>query len=407
MTTLRIAWRNLWRNPRRTLLALAAIGLSVTLVLAYDAMLRGIGDWMIETITGPLLGHVQVHAAEWRKDRAMDRTLGHATALSAAIAHDPDVASVAARVYAPALAALSDEGFAVIVIGLDRGLETGPQRLLPADAPGFDGKRVLIGRALAETMNVHAGATIAIVGQGADGSLANDLYTVSGLLETPMDLVNRQGVIMTLGEAQALFSMDDEAHELVVHARTPDRVEALTGRVAALPALAGADVLDWKRLQPEMVTLLSLVEVMWLFVLALVFAAAAAGVANTMLMAAFERTREFGMLLALGVSPARIVGMILAESVALGAVGAAAGAALGVGLVAATHGSGLDFAALTGGGPNEISFMGMRWSMRLYPSLTPIDLARAVGAVVITSVVASVWPAIRVGRLQPATALRS
>jgi ABC-type antimicrobial peptide transport system permease subunit len=126
-----------------------------------------------------------------------------------------------------------------------------------------------------------------------------------------------------------------------------------------------------------------------------------------MLMATFERTREFGMILALGIRPARIVRMILAEAVALGLLGACVGALAGVTLVAMTHESGIDYAALTGGGPSEISFAGLRWSLRLYPKLAAIDVARVVGAVVLTSVIASAWPALRVARLQPADALRA
>jgi ABC-type antimicrobial peptide transport system permease subunit len=154
------------------------------------------------------------------------------------------------------------------------------------------------------------------------------------------------------------------------------------------------------------VTLVALVEVAWVVVLALVFVAAAAGVANTMLMATFERTREFGMLLSLGTRPGRIVRMVLAESLALGLLGAAAGSALGVLVVLLAH-NGVNYAALTGGGPSAISFQGLRWSLTLYPSLAPIDIARAAGAVVITSLVAALWPALRAARLQPARAMRS
>ena len=406
-TTLRIGWRNLWRNPRRTGLALAAIGLSVTLVLAYDSILRGYGDWMLETITGPMLGHAQVHAAGWRKDRSMDRTIHGVSALLDTIRADTDVASATARVYAPALAALAEEGFAVVVIGLDPALETGPARLLDPDTPQPGPRQVLMGRPLASLMGVTAGATIALVGQGADGSLANDLYTVVALVNTPLDLVNRQGVVMDLSEARTLFSMPDEAHEIVVHAHDPAQVDGLVRRMAALPQLAGLEVLDWKRLAPEMVSLVEVVQVAWVFVLGLVFIAAAAGVANTMLMATFERTREFGMLLALGTRPLGIVRMILAESVALGIVGAGLGTALGVGLVVLTHRAGIDYATLTGGGPTEISFAGLRWSLRLYPTLALLDVVRVVSAVVITSVLASVWPALRVARIQPASALRA
>jgi ABC-type lipoprotein release transport system permease subunit len=244
------------------------------------------------------------------------------------------------------------------------------------------------------------------VGQGADGSLANDLFTVAGLVETPVDFVNRQAVVMELTEAQELFALADEAHEIVVHARDPEQVQALARRLAALPELAGTEVLDWQTLSPEMLSLVELVRVAWVFVLLLVFVAAAAGVANTMVMATFERTRELGMLLALGTSPLRIVRMILAESLALGLVGALLGVALGGALVAITHDRGIDYATLTGGGPSEISFAGLRWSLRLHPSLAFVDIARVVVAVVLTSLVASAWPAARAARLQPARALR-
>jgi putative ABC transport system permease protein len=406
-STLRIAWRNLWRNGRRTGLALAAIGLSVALVLAYDGVLRAYGDWLVATITGPMLGDAQAHAPEWRKDRAMDRTLRGASRTVEALRRDPQVDLASARVYAPALAALGEEGFAVMVVGLDPAAESRPLGLLAGAEEPPAGRRVLMGRPLAELMGVKPGDVLALVGQGADGSLANDLYTVAALLETPVDLVNRHGLIMELSQAQELFAMPDEAHEIVIHGRDPERAPALAAHVAALPELRGAEVLDWRRLAPEMVSLVEIVKVAWVLVLLLVFIAAAAGVANTMLMATFERTRELGMLLALGTGPGRIVRLVVLESLALGVVGALLGTALGGALVAVTHHTGLDLAKLAGGGPAQISFAGLAWSMRLYPSLAFADVARAVAAVVATSLLASAWPAARAARLQPAQALRA
>jgi len=405
-TTLRIAWRNLWRNRRRTGLALAAIALSVALVLAYDGVLRGYGDWMIATITGPMLGHVQVHAPEWRKTREMDKTLTNVDALVGVLRNDPDVTSAHARVYAPALAALGEEGFAVVVMGVEVEAESRPTGLLSNVPARLGPRQVLMGNLLAEQMGVTPGAEIALVGQGVDGSLANDLFTVTALVQTSIDMVNRQAVIMPLAQAQELFAMPGEAHEIVIHARDASTVAALADRLGRMPALAGLEVLDWQRLAPEMVSLVRLVEVAWIIVLVLVLLAAASGVANTMLMATFERTHELGMLLALGTGPGRIVRLIVIESVVLGLIGALIGTAIGVSLVASVHESGIDYAALTGGGPSQISAMGLNWSLRLYPSLAAIDVFRAVGAVVITSVLASAWPAARAARLQPARALR-
>ncbi len=405
-STVAIAWRNLWRNGRRTGLALGAIGLSVTLVLLYDSVLRAYGDWMVETVTGPMLGHAQVHAEGWRKDRSMDRTLRDVPAILGALRRDPEVTGATARVYAPALAALEEEGFGVVVVGLDPAAEARPMGLLAGEPEPPAGKRVLMGRPLAEVMGAEVGDRLAIVGQGADGSLANDLYEVAGLVNTSVDFVNRQGVLMDLGEAQTLFAMPGEAHEIVLYGKDPARAAWLAARVAALPELSGAEVLDWRTLSPEMVSLIGIVDVVWVFVLFLVFLAAAAGVANTMLMATWERTRELGMLLALGAGPGRIVRLVLWESVALGLVGALLGSAVGLGLVALTHRTGVDYAALTGTGPSELSFGGLRWSLRLYPTLSAVDVLRTVAAVVVTSLLASAWPAARAARLQPTQALR-
>ncbi len=407
LTTARIAWRNLWRNPRRTALALAAIGLSLALVLVYDGILRAYADWMREAITGPLLGHIQAHAPGWRKDRAMDRTLPGAGDTVEALRRAPGVAGASARIYAPALAALGEEGFAVVVLGLDPSAEQHSKGLLAGVGEPPSGRRVLVGRALAEVMGVKAGDVIALVGQAADGSLANDLFTVAGFVQTSVDLVNRQAVIMELSTAQELFAMPGEAHEIVVHGIDPSGAKALAATVAALPSLATAEVLDWEALAPEMLALVRFVEIAWAFVLVLVFVAAAAGVANTMLMATFERSRELGMLLALGTRPGRIVRMVVAEALVLGAVGVLIGVTLGGGIVAITHRTGFDYQAFTGRGPSELSFAGLRWSLVLYPRLALTDVLRGATAVLVTALLAAGWPAARASRLEPSQALRS
>lgn len=405
-STMRMAWRNLWRNPRRTALALAAIGLSVTLVLAYTSILRAYGQWIVETITGPMLGHVQAHAPQWRKDRLMERTLRDVDATLAELRRDPDVASATARVYAPALAAREEEGFAVIVMGIESRAESGAARLLTEVVEPLGQGEALIGRQLAELMNVRVGDEVAVVGQGVDGSLANDLFTVKGVVTTSVDLINRQAILIELSDAQTLFAMPGEAHEIVIHARRPEMAVALSRRLAGAAGLAGAEVLDWQTLAPEMVTLVRITDLAGLLVLLLVFIAAAAGVANTMVMATFERTREFGMLLALGTHPSRLVRLVVTESFALGMVGALTGSLVGIVLVAITHRTGIDYSWLAGGGPSELSFAGLRFSLRFYPALSAVDVARTVGAVCVTSLLAATWPAVRASRLQPVQALR-
>jgi ABC-type lipoprotein release transport system permease subunit len=315
---------------------------------------------------------------------------------------DPEVASATARVYAPALAAREEEGFAVMVMGIDSVAESGPARLLTDVVEPLREREAFIGRQLAELMNVRPGDEVAVVGQGVDGSVANDLFTVKGVVTTSVDLLNRQGILIELSAAQALFAMPNEAHEIVIHARRPDTASALAQRIAGTAGFASTEVLDWRTLAPEMVTLVRIIDLSGMLVLLLVFIAAAAGVANTMVMATFERTRELGMLLALGTHPGRLMRLVVAESIALGVIGAIMGSLIAIVLVVITHRTGIDYRWLAGGGPSELSFAGLRFSLRFYPTLGVLDAVRAIAAVCVTSLV----PALRASRLQPVQALR-
>lgn len=411
LSNLRIAWRNLGRNRRRTLLALAAIGLSQAFVLFYDGIIRGFVDWTEATATGPLLGDVQAHPPGWRVEREIDRTIEGVSDRLAALAREPGVGSATARVYAPALAALGMEGQGVLLIGLAPDAEAHRAGLLEGVPAGLrpSGKRVLLGRTLAEKMGATAGSTIALVGTAADGSVANDLYTVSGVLRTPVDFVNRQGVLLDLPEARGFLALGDAAHEIIVHARDPRGDELLAARLGESAELAGLEVLPWKALAPQLVSMLEVEQAATLWLLALIFLAAAAGVANTMLMATYERTAELGMLLALGARPRRMVALIVEESIALGLLGAFLGTLLALGVVAVTARTGLDIAALgkSGGGESSFSFMGLQMQMIFYPRLVPKDVLTTLVAVVATSILASIWPALRAARIEPVEAMRS
>ena len=184
----------------------------------------------------------------------------------------------------------------------------------------------------------------------------------------------------------------------------PDVARAAVDKVAAeFPSSEVRDRIEFQQSQEDQLN-----QLLFIVYSLLVFAIAIAvlGIANTMALSVFERTREFGMLLALGTHPSRLVGLVVTESIALGVVGALTGALIGIALVAITHRTGIDYSWLAGGGPSELSFAGLRFSLRFYPALGVVDVARAIGAVFITSLLAATWPALRASRLQPGQALR-
>jgi len=408
-TTLRIAWRNLWRNGKRTLLAIGAIAVGMFSFLAVAALLNGYADIFLESLTGPFIGHIQVHAPEWRDERSIDLVLGDVDTMLDEIRSDPNVANVSARIYAPVLAAQTEEGFMGMTVGIDADSESHPSGLLPDGLPpgSIGDGRVLVGIGFAERYSIVPGMELALVGQDVDGSIASGLYTVSDTLESSVDVINTLGIVMSLDDTREFLAMAADAHEIVIHVNDPDAVEETVARLAAGPALRDTEVLPWKEIVPQLVLMIGMMDVMLNIILIVVFIAAAAGIANTMLMSTFERTHEFGMLLSLGCGPARLARMITVESVILGLLGVTLGTALGLLFLAATSQTGLDYAALGGGDSYQAAFQGVRLTTLVHPSIRPSDVFSGIIAVFLTSLVSVVWPIARIIRLEPMEAIRS
>ena len=408
-STLRIAWRNLGRNRKRSSLALAAIALGQFVFLAVAALMHGYMGEFHASITGPMIGHAQVHAEGWLDDRSIDITIDGVASVLDEVRTDPAVEHVSARIYAPVLTALTEEGFMSFVVGVDPASESHDAGLLPGlEGRGLMGEgRVLIGSGFARRYDIEPGAELALVGQDVDGSIASGLFTVTEIISSPVDIVNNLGIVMTLDDAGELFAMYDQAHEIVIHTRDLDTVGETVARLSSLPSLSDLELLQWREVVPQMVIMFDLIDVFLLVVLMIVFVAAVAGIANTMLMATFERKHEFGMLLSLGCGPGRLARMITVEAVILGLMGVAIGTALGFGLLLITQQTGLDYAALGGGTESyEATYKGLHLSSLVYPRLYASDVLAGMIAVFLTSLVSIVWPIARIARLEPMEAMR-
>ena len=407
-STLRIAWRNLGRNRKRSALACAAIGLGQFAFLATAAIMHGYADHYFDSITGPLVGHVQIVARDWREERAVDLTLKGVDAMLAAVGETPEVVQAAPRLYAPVLAALEEEGFMAVVVGVEPAVESRASGLLgDAVLAGMLGDgQVLVGRGLARRRGIGVGAELAVVGQDIDGSIASELYRARALVDSPVDIVNSTGIVAALADVRTLLRMEDEAHEIVIHLQDADQVQGAIAGLGARPELAGAEIKAWREVVPQLAGIVELMNVYILVILGIVFLASAAGIANTMLMSTFERRRELGMLLALGSTPARLFKVVATEAVLLGLLGVGLGTALGVLFAAATAGSGFDLVELGGHESFVGGCQGVKGASRVFPDLYRRDVRAGVGAVLVTAFAACVWPMLHIARLEPVEAMR-
>ncbi|HMV68478.1 MAG TPA: FtsX-like permease family protein, partial [Myxococcota bacterium] len=319
----------------------------------------------------------------------------------------PGVTGVAERVYGPALLGGDERTTGAQVIGLLPGREATFRPFLRQIVDGrwlgdAQAGEVVLGEALADTLDVGVGDHVVAVTQSADGSMGNALYEVVGTIRTGSPLVDRSGVMMHLGDAQALLALEGRAHEITVLGAADDdaTVDALKASVA--PAAPDLLVRTWYEVDPGTADLFGIQAIALSIFVSLFMAIAAVGVVNTLLMSVLERTREIGVLRALGVRPGRLVALVVTEALLIALL-----AILGGGLVGGLGDAwlivrGVDL-TVAGKGMQSAS---VQFDAVLRGRLTAWGVVYPVISVLTFSFLASLWPAWRVARLEPLDAIR-
>jgi putative ABC transport system permease protein len=411
---LRLAWRNLWFNPWRTLIAMSAIGFGYAMLLFVACLMAGLRQQMIESGTNLVLSDMEVHAPDYYPDRPIQRTLGgrngtDVSALLAAVADDPRVEAASPRVYAYGLVSATHQSAGVQLLGvvpdLEQKITVLQTQMVKGDyLAGRTPRGVVMGDELATTIGVEVGSEIVLLTPAADGSTGNDLYTVSGMFHTGLDSMDQGLVLMPLASLQELLRLPPgRIHEVGIKLRD---ITAATATAAALETQLSRSipvrVMPWQELAPELADYVQFNRRVTFILFFIFFLMAAMGIVNTMLMAIIERTRELGMLMAVGMRPVQVVGLIVAEAVSLAGASLILGGALGAPLLWYLQAHGLN---LSGGG-GAVSLAGIVVGPLWYGQQDFIAYAEAALGLALTALVSAFYPALRAARFRPAEALR-
>ena len=409
----RIGWRNLGRNRRRTLIAAAGLALGYFAVVVMVGLMAGLTAEMIENGTGLLTGQLQIHALDYRPDRSIYRTIGGDDGTDVArllreVITDTAVAGAAPRVYAGGLVSSGEATTAGILMGVDPNREPGVSRILRSvvrgAVPANGQSQILIGTEMARQLDADVGDTVIVVAPAADGSMGNDLFTVSGVFRSGMPELDGSYVFVPIGSLQQLIALSPgRVHEIAASTTDPWLAPIAAGRLAAEFSTSGLtlEVEPWTRLRPEMLDYARLVEAWDYFVIGIVFAIAVFGVANTMLMATFERRREVAVMLALGATPAKIVLSILSEALALGVISLIAGVAITLPILVWWHTAPPDLSWLYG----DFTMFGALIRPVLRVEYKPAVAVLTGVALLLTALIAALYPAARAARMLPADTL--
>jgi len=402
----RIATRAIARNPRRTLLTLGALAAGLAAYMFLSALSSGFFLQMRDNATDLVTGHLQIEVKGFRSEYDAKLTLARTDELLARVRADPQVTAAAPRLQAMSMAASPTQTEPLMLYGVDPDAERSVTRLHEKIREGTyltPGSRheIVVGRKFAERLGVRLGEKIVVMAPAADGSLGSAALRVIGIFETDNELLDRGVAVTTLAGARELLSMPREAAILAVRLSDIGAADAVAASISTKLTAPDQQVVTWKQLLPEVVQMLEMLEVNLVVILIVVFIVVALGVTNTLLMAVLERTREFGLQLALGTRPGLIVRTVLYESLVVGVLGLGAGLVLGALIVGYYHTFGFDLAAYAAA---TRTIPGM--TSVVYPTLVFGNLWLPLLALFVTSLIAALYPAWRASRLNPVVALR-
>ena len=402
-----LAWRNLWRHSRRTWLTVAAMVFCNVLLIFLISLQLGSYQMMINNSLAMVSGHLQIQHQGYLQDQRMRDGVPGVVALAEQLRGSLGVQTVSARGQAFALASSEERSFGVLLTGVQPQFEP-----LVSNFPGLvsegrylragDQDAIVVGAVLARNLKVGLGDELTFLGSGRDGSFAAAIATVVGIVDTGLDEVDRSVAQVSLDWFQDVFSMGDHGHAVV--ARIPE-LDAVPGAVqvarSLIPGNEGLVVLDWDALQPGLRQAIQSDLVSGWFMYAVLILLVAFSVLNTQLMSVLERTREFGVMLALGMGPGRLARLVGMETLLMSAVGLGLGLVLGALLVAY-----LSVAGITFPGMDE---MASRFNMdsRMYPEVSFLAMLWGPATVFVFTMLAALYPSLRLYRLEPVAAMRA
>jgi len=401
-----MAWRNVWRNRRRSLLTVMAISLG----LAFNIFMRAIGtgfhEQMVDNSVRSHIGHLVVHRAGYHNDPGINKTLPEPGEVARAIQSLPNLRAYSLRVLGDGLASTAENSAGVAIVGVDPAMESKVTTIDRGIIKGHylregEVRPILIGDRLAVNLKASVGDKVVLLVQAADGSMGANLFHVVGIFRSGAPELDGGMAFVLRQDAQALFTLQNRETEAVVLLNSSREVPAAQQTLQSKLAGKNVEVLAWYQVEPFLLQFIQLDDAFFYIIVIFFFVVISIGILNTIMMSVFERVREFGVMMALGTKPRQVVKMVVEEAFVLALVGAAIGSAIGVSASLYFATAGMNLSSWAEGA----AALGMT-STVVYTRLTAANVVISNLAVLAVVVLVGLYPALHASRLRPVEAIR-
>jgi ABC-type lipoprotein release transport system permease subunit len=399
----KIAWRNVWRNKRRSAIVIVSVVVGVVALIVTDAIYTGMVDQMLYNQVGLHVGHLQIHRRGFRDDPRIQLSLERPARVDSLLASRAEVRASSARVLADGLVSSAYASSGIRIVGVDPVREPDvtliAQSVVRGRYLGGSGREILLSEATARLLEVDLGDKVVVMASGLDGKVGSDAFRVVGLFRTFDSEFDKWTLFVPIRRAQEMLSMGERVSEFVAVLHDQSLADTLASDLRSQLG-PGYEVLTYKDVLPLLsYQVEALGEFMFIYYviigIALVF-----GIVNTMLMAVLERMPELGVLKAIGMSEGRLFGMILLEAAMLGLLGTCAGVVIAYLVNLPLARSGVDLADFS----ESLTSLGI--GSVVYPVLNARIIASTFLTIPLFAVLGAVYPALKAVRLRPLEAMR-
>ena len=402
MKLVKMSWRNLWRNSTRTNVTITAVALCIAILIIFQSLIIGLIGKAVYNTTNLVVGEVQIHAAGYLDDRSIYKSLKNVEEIRA-VAKENNIGMVE-RSYGFGLISSGTKSAGTQFWGID------PESELKyfdfanhIDEGNFltktSLKKVVLGNKLARSLAAELGTELVIFVQGADGSLGNELFYVTGILGNVADNIDRGAAIILRDDFDILFSTNNLIHEIALNSKGKLEAEEIQKLMSA--KAAGVAVETWKELMPTIAIMTEKMSVFMLTMFSLIFTIAASlGVMNTLVMSTYDRMKEVGIIRAIGATPWLIIRQVSLEAILLTILASIIGTVIGLSIAIYLQVYGIDIS-----GKGNLAIGGIVFDPIWRASVSLKSVFLPVVLMMLTSIVASIYPASIAARIKPVEAI--
>jgi putative ABC transport system permease protein len=400
----KLAWRNIWRNKRRTMITSASVFFAVFFALLMMGTQVGFYGNAVNNIVQTYTGYIQIHAKGYQADPVIDNSFENNGQIDSLLLHTENVKKYVARLESVALASFGQKTKGVMVIGTDFGKEDAFTHLLDKLSEGQqpnEGDAILIAEGLAKFLKLKIGDTLVLLSQGYHGESAAGKFAVKGFLHFPVPDMNNSMVYLWLPTAQQFYSAPGMLTSVAIDLNKRNELDETAGVIKRKINMEKYEVMPWPELLPELDKLIRSEKGNTLIFIVILYLIVGFGIFGTVLMMTSERKREFGVMVAMGMRKFKLAGILIAEMIMMGLTGVISGVAFSLPIIYYFH---IHPYRMTGNYADIIEVYGMEPVMPLGWEASYIVNQAVV--IMLFVIIASIYPIFKIVRLNPVRAMR-